>query len=152
MTDVTYLSIRSFFAELAAQGVTDVLVSPGSRSTPLAISAHREPGLNVSIHLDERSAGFWALGMAKATRRPVALVCTSGTAAANYLPAVIEAHYSEVPLLVLTADRPPELRDRGAGQTIDQRHNSRPQMQRVQQQQLGDQLEMQLGLTPRIDS
>jgi 2-succinyl-5-enolpyruvyl-6-hydroxy-3-cyclohexene-1-carboxylate synthase len=120
VTDVTYLSIRSFFAELAAQGVTDVLVSPGSRSTPLAISAHREPGLNVSIHLDERSAGFWALGMAKATQRPVALVCTSGTAAANYLPAVIEAHYSEVPLLVLTADRPPELRDRGAGQTIDQ--------------------------------
>lgn len=118
--DMTYLSIRSFFAELAGQGVTDVLVSPGSRSAPLAISAHREPGLNVSVHLDERSAGFWALGLAKATGRPVALVCTSGTAAANYLPAVIEAHYSEVPLLVLTADRPPELRDRGAGQTIDQ--------------------------------
>ncbi|MDG2113175.1 MAG: 2-succinyl-5-enolpyruvyl-6-hydroxy-3-cyclohexene-1-carboxylic-acid synthase, partial [Actinomycetota bacterium] len=119
MTD-PYASTGAFFAELVAQGVTDVLVSPGSRSTPLAISAHATSGLKVSIHLDERSAAFWALGLSKASGRPVALVCTSGTAAANYLPAVVEAHYSEVPLLILTADRPPELRDRGAGQTIDQ--------------------------------
>lgn len=115
-----YVSTLAFFRELVGQGVTDVLVSPGSRSTPLAISAHRTDGLDVSIHLDERSSAFWALGMAKASGRPVALVCTSGTAAANYLPAIVEAHFSEVPLIVLTADRPPELRDRGAGQTIDQ--------------------------------
>jgi len=115
-----YHCTSAFFEELNAQGVEHVLLSPGSRSTPLAISAHRTPGLRVSIHLDERSAAYWGLGVAKATGRPVALICTSGTAAANYLPAVVEAHFSEVPLLVLTADRPPELRDRGAGQTIDQ--------------------------------
>jgi len=115
-----YRCTTAFFQELAGQGVEHVLVSPGSRSTPLAISANRTAGLQVHIHLDERSAAYWALGLAKASGRPVGLVCTSGTAAANYLPAVVEAHYSEVPLLILTADRPPELRDRGAGQTIDQ--------------------------------
>ena len=120
MSTDPYLATTAFFEELAAQGVTDVLVSPGSRSAPLAITAHRTAGLNVSIHLDERSAAFWALGLAKASGRVVALVCTSGTAAANYLPAVVEAHFSGIPLLILTADRPPELRDRGAGQAIDQ--------------------------------
>ena len=115
-----YAATHALFSELVAQGVDHVLVSPGSRSTPLALTALRTEGLDVAVHLDERSAGFWALGRARATRRPVALVCTSGTAAANYLPAVIEAHYSPTPLIVITADRPPELRDRGAGQTIEQ--------------------------------
>lgn len=110
----------AFFEEIARGGVAHVCVSPGSRSTPLAVAAHRTPGLRCWSHIDERSAGFFALGMAKASGRPVALVCTSGTAAANYAPAVLEAHHAEVPLLVLTADRPPELREWGAGQTVDQ--------------------------------
>ncbi len=108
------------FAELVAHGVRTAVISPGSRSTPLTVAAGWTEGLDVVVHLDERSAGFHALGMAKAQRAPVVLVCTSGTAAANYLPAVIEAHYTGIPLLVFTADRPPELRDWGAGQTIDQ--------------------------------
>lgn len=120
MTDLAYQATGRFWAELAACGVTDVVVSPGSRSTPLAVSARNQEGLRVTVQLDERVAGFCALGMAKASGRPVALVCTSGTAAANYLPAVVEAHHSGVPLVVCTADRPPELRDAGAGQTIDQ--------------------------------
>lgn len=111
---------RALFAQLHASGVNHVAVSPGSRSTPLTVAADLTPGLSISIHLDERSGGFFALGLARATARPVALVCTSGTAAANYLPAVVEAFHSGVPLLVLTADRPPELRGRGAPQTIDQ--------------------------------
>jgi 2-succinyl-5-enolpyruvyl-6-hydroxy-3-cyclohexene-1-carboxylate synthase len=110
----------AFFAELVASGVAHACLSPGSRSTPLTVAAVRQPGLRCWSILDERSAGFFALGLAKASRSPVALVCTSGTAAANYHPAVIEAHHARVPLLVLTADRPPELRDWGAGQTIDQ--------------------------------
>lgn len=120
MTDLAYQATGRFWAELAACGVTDVVVSPGSRSTPLAVSARNQEGLRITVQLDERVAGFCALGMAKASGRPVALVCTSGTAAANYLPAVVEAHHSGVPLVVCTADRPPELRDAGAGQTIDQ--------------------------------
>ncbi|MCP4087946.1 MAG: 2-succinyl-5-enolpyruvyl-6-hydroxy-3-cyclohexene-1-carboxylic-acid synthase [Actinomycetia bacterium] len=120
--DPTYDSCAAFFGALAAGGVTDVVLSPGSRSTPLAITAHHQPGLRSWVQLDERSAGFFALGLARTSRRPAALVCTSGTAAANYLPAVIEAHYTGVPLVIITADRPPELRDWGAGQTIDQVH------------------------------
>ncbi len=120
MTDLAYRATGRFWAELAACGVTDVVVSPGSRSTPLAVAARNQEGLRVTVQLDERVGGFFALGMAKASGRPVALVCTSGTAAANYLPAVVEAHHSGVPLVVCTADRPPELRDAGAGQTIDQ--------------------------------
>lgn len=115
-----YLATTAFFTELLDQGLTDILVSPGSRSTALAISAQKTIGFKVMVHLDERSAGFWALGIAKASNRPVVLICTSGTAAANYLPAVAEAHFSQIPLIVITADRPPELQDRGAGQTINQ--------------------------------
>jgi 2-succinyl-5-enolpyruvyl-6-hydroxy-3-cyclohexene-1-carboxylate synthase len=110
----------ALFEEFRRSGVEHVCVSPGSRSTPLAVAAVQQPGLRDWSHLDERSAGFFALGLAKATRKPVALVCTSGTAATNFHPAVVEAHHARVPLLLLTADRPPELRDWGAGQTIDQ--------------------------------
>lgn len=120
MTDLAYRATGRFWAELTACGVADVVVSPGSRSTPLAVTARNQDGLRVTVQLDERVAGFCALGMAKASGRPVALVCTSGTAAANLLPAVVEAHHSGVPLVACTADRPPELRDAGAGQTIDQ--------------------------------
>jgi 2-succinyl-5-enolpyruvyl-6-hydroxy-3-cyclohexene-1-carboxylate synthase len=115
-----YLGLRAFADELARCGLEHACTSPGSRSTPLVLSLAREPGLRATSHIDERCGGFFALGLAKATGRPVALACTSGTAAANYAPAVHEAHEARVPLLVLTADRPPELREIGAGQTIDQ--------------------------------
>jgi 2-succinyl-5-enolpyruvyl-6-hydroxy-3-cyclohexene-1-carboxylate synthase len=115
-----YSFVGRFFDSLRAAGVEHVVISPGSRSTPLSITADRNIGLRTWIELDERSAGFFALGLARATRRPAVLICTSGTAAANYLPVIVEAHYSRVPLIVLTADRPPELRDWGAGQTIEQ--------------------------------
>src|SRR4051794_7370157 len=115
-----YLGLRAFADELARCGLEHACTSPGSRSTPLVLSLAREPRIRASSHIDERSAGFFALGLAKATGRPAALACTSGTAAANYAPAVHEAREARVPLLVLTADRPPELREVGAGQTIDQ--------------------------------
>ncbi len=105
---------------LARLGMQTVVISPGSRSTPLTVALASHPRLEALPILDERSAAFFALGQAKATGRPVALVCTSGTAGANYYPAVIEAKESRVPLLVMTADRPPELRDCASGQTIDQ--------------------------------
>lgn len=105
---------------LAGAGVAHVCISPGSRSTPLSNAAYQHAGLATTVHLDERSASFFALGLAKATGKPVALICTSGTAAANYHPAVIEASLSRIPLIVLSADRPPELRQAGAAQTIDQ--------------------------------
>ncbi|MED4202979.1 2-succinyl-5-enolpyruvyl-6-hydroxy-3-cyclohexene-1-carboxylic-acid synthase [Neobacillus mesonae] len=114
--------LAAFVAELAHSGITDVVVSPGSRSTPMALVMAEHPDLNVHIHVDERSAAFFALGIAKVTNRPVAILCTSGTAAANYFPAIVEAHYARVPLLVLTADRPHELREIGAPQAIDQMH------------------------------
>lgn len=109
-----------FVEELARNGLEAVCLAPGSRSTPLTLAFATQAGVRIYRHLDERSAGFFALGLAKATKRPVALVCTSGTAAANFHPAIIEAYYAHVPLLVLTADRPPELRGSGANQTIDQ--------------------------------
>src|SRR5699024_9155743 len=109
-----------FVEELVRSGVTDVVISPGSRSTPLAMTMVEHSSLKAWVIIDERSAAFFALGLAKATERPVAIVCTSGTAAANYFPAVVEAHYSRVPLIVLTADRPHELRDVGAPQAIEQ--------------------------------
>jgi 2-succinyl-5-enolpyruvyl-6-hydroxy-3-cyclohexene-1-carboxylate synthase len=112
--------ITAFVDELARCGVTDACTSPGSRDTPLVLALARQPRLRAYSHIDERSSGFFALGIAKASGRPVVLTCTSGTAAANLSPAVIEASEARVPLIVLTADRPPELRDTGAGQTIDQ--------------------------------
>jgi 2-succinyl-5-enolpyruvyl-6-hydroxy-3-cyclohexene-1-carboxylate synthase len=116
----TYLLLRALCDELSRCGLEHACTSPGSRSTPIVLSLVREPHIRCWSHIDERCAGFFALGAAKASGRPVALTCTSGTAAANFAPAVIEAHQARVPLIVLTADRPPELRDVGAGQTIDQ--------------------------------
>jgi 2-succinyl-5-enolpyruvyl-6-hydroxy-3-cyclohexene-1-carboxylate synthase len=116
----TYLGLRAFVDELVRCGLRETCTSPGSRSTPLVLSLVRDARLRSTSHIDERCGGFFALGLAKASGLPVALACTSGTAAANYAPAVIEAYEARVPLLVLTADRPPELRDVGAGQTIDQ--------------------------------
>lgn len=110
----------AFAEELARSGLRLAVISPGSRSTPLAVALWRQPGIEVSVIVDERSAGFFALGAAQASGEPVALLCTSGTALVNYHPAVVEADESGVPLVVLSADRPPELRGIGAGQTIDQ--------------------------------
>ncbi|MBS1678235.1 MAG: 2-succinyl-5-enolpyruvyl-6-hydroxy-3-cyclohexene-1-carboxylic-acid synthase [Actinobacteria bacterium] len=110
----------AFAEELARGGLRRAVVSPGSRSTPLAVALWREAGIEVTVIVDERSAGFFALGAAQASGEPVALLCTSGTALANYHPAVAEADESALPLIVLSADRPPELRGIGAGQTIDQ--------------------------------
>ena len=120
MTDPVYEVVAAFAARLAALGVTDAVISPGSRSTPLTLCLDAEPGLRTWIQLDERSGGFFALGLGRATGRPAVLVCTSGTAAANYLPAVVEASHAGVPMIVCTADRPPELRGWGSPQTIDQ--------------------------------
>jgi 2-succinyl-5-enolpyruvyl-6-hydroxy-3-cyclohexene-1-carboxylate synthase len=116
----TYLLLRAFCDELARCGMRHACTAPGSRNTPILLSLAREPRIRTWSHIDERCAGFFALGAAKASGEPVAVTCTSGTAAANLFPAVIEAHQARIPLIVLTADRPPELRDVGAGQTIDQ--------------------------------
>jgi 2-succinyl-5-enolpyruvyl-6-hydroxy-3-cyclohexene-1-carboxylate synthase len=110
----------AFAEELARCGVRQAVVSPGSRSTPLAVALWRQPEIEVTVIVDERSAAFFALGAAQASGVPVAILCTSGTAAANYHPAICEADRSALPLIVLTADRPPELRGIGAGQAIDQ--------------------------------
>ncbi|HEX6687193.1 MAG TPA: 2-succinyl-5-enolpyruvyl-6-hydroxy-3-cyclohexene-1-carboxylic-acid synthase [Solirubrobacterales bacterium] len=106
--------------ELARCGLRHAVLSPGSRSTPLALALWRQSEIETTVIVDERSAAFFALGAAQATGVPVAILCTSGTAAANFHPAVCEADHAAVPLLVLTADRPPELRGIGAGQAIDQ--------------------------------
>ena len=110
----------AFAEELARGGLRLAVISPGSRSTPLAVALWRQPEIEVKVIVDERSAGFFALGAAQASGEPVALLCTSGTALVNYHPAVVEADESAIPLVVLSADRPPELRGIGAGQTIDQ--------------------------------
>jgi 2-succinyl-5-enolpyruvyl-6-hydroxy-3-cyclohexene-1-carboxylate synthase len=110
----------AFAEELARGGLRLAAISPGSRSTPLAVALWRQPEIEVSVIVDERSAGFFALGAAQASGEPMALLCTSGTALVNYHSAVVEADESAIPLLVLSADRPPELRGIGAGQTIDQ--------------------------------
>jgi 2-succinyl-5-enolpyruvyl-6-hydroxy-3-cyclohexene-1-carboxylate synthase len=112
--------VRRMTGALMKAGVKSVVISPGSRSTPLAYAFASTKSLNVYIQVDERSAGFFALGLAKATGEPVVLLCTSGTAASNYFPAVTEAHYARIPLIVITADRPHELREVGAPQAIDQ--------------------------------
>jgi 2-succinyl-5-enolpyruvyl-6-hydroxy-3-cyclohexene-1-carboxylate synthase len=120
MTDDSHVLLRAFCDELARCGMTDACTSPGSRCSPLVLALARDPGLRTWSHVDERCAGFFALGLAKASGRPGAVVVTSGTAAAELTPAVHEAREARVPMLVLTADRPPELREVGAGQTIDQ--------------------------------
>ena len=123
MTDHAQTSLEyaaAFVEEMRRSGVRHVCVSPGSRSTPLALAIAKNPQLKTWIHIDERSSAFFALGIARASNEPAAILCTSGTAAANFFPAVAEARSAGVPLLVLTADRPPELRDVGAAQTIDQ--------------------------------
>ncbi len=120
MSDAALL--RAFVAELAAAGVQDAVICPGSRSTPLALALRAAATIRVRVLLDERSAGFFALGIARTARRPVVLLATSGTATVELAPAVVEASLSRVPLVLLTSDRPLELRDRGAPQTIDQVH------------------------------
>src|ERR1700679_1453800 len=116
----THLLLNALCDELGRCGMRHACTSPGSRNSPIVVSLVREPRIRCWSHIDERCAGFFAVGAAKASGRPVAVTCTSGTAAANLLPAVIEASEARVPLIVLTSDRPPELRDVGAGQTIDQ--------------------------------
>lgn len=111
---------RAVVDEWARNGVAHACLAPGSRSTPLAIALAAEPRVRVHVFLDERSASFAALGIGRAARRPAVVLCTSGTAAANLHPAVLEAHHGRVPLIAATADRPAELRAVGAGQTIDQ--------------------------------
>jgi 2-succinyl-5-enolpyruvyl-6-hydroxy-3-cyclohexene-1-carboxylate synthase len=118
--DVTQSFAATFVDELAVQGVEFACVSPGSRSAPLAMALQRHPRIKVLIQIDERSSSFFGLGLAKASGKPVVLLCTSGTAAAEFHAAVIEASYSNTPLIVLTADRPPELQEVGANQAIDQ--------------------------------
>src|SRR6266480_621708 len=116
----TYAYAGAFVDELQRAGVRNVVICPGSRSTPLAMVFAAQAGMRIWMQVDERSAAYFGLGMAKQLRQPVALLCTSGTAAANFMPAIVEAKLSHVPLLVLTADRPHELRDNGAPQSIDQ--------------------------------
>jgi 2-succinyl-5-enolpyruvyl-6-hydroxy-3-cyclohexene-1-carboxylate synthase len=118
-------NINSFWGyllidELVRNGITRFCISPGSRSTPLTIAAAENPNAENIVSIDERGSAFYALGYGRATGKPAVIICTSGTAAANYYPAIIEAHQSDIPLIVLTADRPPELRSTGANQTIDQ--------------------------------
>jgi len=107
-------------AGLVAQGISGAVVSPGSRNTPLVLAFQRHPELEVQVVLDERAAGFVALGMARSTGKPAVLICTSGSAGTHYLPAILEARYGRVPLIALTADRPAELHHCGAGQTVSQ--------------------------------
>ncbi|HVE76282.1 MAG TPA: 2-succinyl-5-enolpyruvyl-6-hydroxy-3-cyclohexene-1-carboxylic-acid synthase, partial [Actinomycetota bacterium] len=106
--------------ELTRHGVVTAVFGPGSRSTPLVLALDAHPQVKLHVAVDERSAGFVAVGAARASGMPAIVLTTSGTAAANLHPAILEAHHSRLPLIAITADRPPELRDTGAGQTIDQ--------------------------------
>src|SRR5699024_622071 len=114
--------VKTMTTALKNAGVKHVIISPGSRSTPLAYAFASDDAFSITMQVDERSAGFYALGVAKATLQPVVLLCTSGTAASNYYPAITEAHYARLPLIILTSDRPHELREVGAPQAIDQIH------------------------------
>ena len=118
--DVAQSFAATFVDELAVQGVEFACLSPGSRSAPIAMALQRHPRIKVIVQIDERSGAFFGVGLAKATGKPVLLLCTSGTAAAEFHPAVVEAYYSRAPLIVVTADRPPELQGVGANQAIDQ--------------------------------
>ncbi len=120
--DAALACVTTLLHELVRGGVEHMCMTPGSRSTPIALAAARHPGITLHVHVDERSSAFFGLGIAAASRRPVAMFCTSGTAAANHLPAVVEAAMSRVPIIVMTADRPPELHGVGANQTIDQQN------------------------------
>jgi 2-succinyl-5-enolpyruvyl-6-hydroxy-3-cyclohexene-1-carboxylate synthase len=120
--DVAQSFAATFVDELAVQGVEFACVSPGSRSAPIAMALQRHPRIKVIVHIDERSGSFFAVGLGKATGKPALVLTTSGTAAAELHPAVVEAAYSYTPLIVVTADRPPELQDAGANQAIDQQH------------------------------
>ncbi|MEI4769185.1 2-succinyl-5-enolpyruvyl-6-hydroxy-3-cyclohexene-1-carboxylic-acid synthase [Psychrobacillus sp. FJAT-51614] len=124
MNNNTYLTsyVNHFVETVKQAGVKDVVICPGSRSTPLAYGFAKSEGFEFYRQIDERSAAFFALGIAKAKKSPVVLLCTSGTAAANFFPAIVEAYYARIPLLVITADRPHELREVGAPQAIDQIH------------------------------
>ncbi len=124
---MTAPNINLFFAHLIAdylvrRGIVSFCLAPGSRSAPLAIAAGEQARAKVRVIIDERAAGYFAVGYARATGNPAAVICTSGTAAANLYPAVVEAYHSRLPLILLTADRPEELQRCGANQTIDQRH------------------------------
>jgi len=120
MSDATQAFAATFVDELALQGVEFACVSPGSRSAPLAMALQRHPRIKVLVHIDERCGAFFAVGLGKASGRPAVVLTTSGTAAAELHAAVVEASYSRTPLIVLTADRPPELQAVGANQAIDQ--------------------------------
>jgi 2-succinyl-5-enolpyruvyl-6-hydroxy-3-cyclohexene-1-carboxylate synthase len=122
MTDATQAFAATFVDELAVQGVEYACVSPGSRSAPIAMALQRHPRIKVIVQIDERCASFFAVGLGKATGKPAVILSTSGTAATEFHAAVVEAGYSRTPLIVLTADRPPELQDVGANQAIDQQH------------------------------
>jgi 2-succinyl-5-enolpyruvyl-6-hydroxy-3-cyclohexene-1-carboxylate synthase len=120
--DIAVACVTALLDGLVGGGVAHMCMTPGSRSTPIALAAARHPGITLHVHVDERSSAFFGLGIAAASGKPVAMFCTSGTAAANHFPAVVEACMARVPLVVMTADRPPELHGVGANQTIDQQH------------------------------